>query len=128
MNSKIEQLLKLRESWIDLHRRLRATIAIDLIYDREFNAIYSTLTDAEKDEYWNSPCFKNIANKEYYRPKTRGELRDKIREGIKCEVVADNESTTSMLLDGWLDFKGKYKTYPSENKGWIVYENIENNS
>ena len=62
MKSKIEQLLELRESWIDLHRRFRATIAIDLIYDKEFNAIYSTLTDAEKDEYWNSLCFKKMQN------------------------------------------------------------------
>ena len=27
---------------------------------------------------------------EVFRPKTRGELYDKIKEGVKCEVVASN--------------------------------------
>ena len=57
-----------------------------------------------------------------FRPKTRGELLDKLKQGIKCEVVASNEGITSILLDGWLKFAGKYKTYPSENIGWVIYE------
>ena len=57
-----------------------------------------------------------------FRPKTRGELLDKLKQGIKCEVVASNEEITSICLDGWLKFAGKYKTYPSENVGWVIYE------
>jgi hypothetical protein len=60
----------------------------------------------------------------FFRPKTRGELLDKLKEGIKCEVVASNEEITSILLDGWLKFAGKYKTYPSSNEGWVIYEAI----
>ena len=57
-----------------------------------------------------------------FRPKTRGELLDKLKQGIKCEVVASNEEFTSICLDGWLKFAGKYKTYPSVNFGWVIYE------
>lgn len=57
-----------------------------------------------------------------FRPKTRGELLNKLKQGIKCEVVASNEEITSICLDGWLKFAGKYKTYPSENVGWVIYE------
>jgi len=57
-----------------------------------------------------------------FRPKTRGELLDKLKQGIKCEVVSSNEEITSICLDGWLKFAGKYKTYPSENIGWVIYE------
>jgi len=56
----------------------------------------------------------------YARPKTRGELRDKLQEGIECEVVASNVSITNILLSGWMDFK-TYKVRPSENEGWAVY-------
>ncbi len=62
---------------------------------------------------------------EIYRPTTRGELVEKLKQGIKCEVVASNEEITSILIDGWLNFEGRYKTYPSENVGWVVYEAIE---
>jgi hypothetical protein len=63
-------------------------------------------------------------NSSYLRPETRGELLDALEKGIKCEVVATNEEITSICLDGWLEFEGKYKTYPSENNGWVVYESI----
>jgi hypothetical protein len=59
-----------------------------------------------------------------FRPKTRGELLNKLKNGIKCEVVASNEEITSICLDGWMNFAGKYKTYPSENAGWIIYESV----
>ena len=59
-----------------------------------------------------------------FRPKTRGELLDKLKQGIKCEVAASNEEITSICLDGWLKFAGKYKTYPSNNVGWVIYEAI----
>ena len=60
------------------------------------------------------------------RPKTRGEFLSKLKQGIRCEVLASNEKIESMFLDGWLNFKGKYKTYPSENVGWVVYEALDN--
>lgn len=60
--------------------------------------------------------------KDIFRPKTRGELIEKLKQGIKCEVVASNEEITSIALDGWLNFQGKYKTYPSRNVGWVIYE------
>jgi len=63
-------------------------------------------------------------NSEMFRPKTRGELVEKLKQGIKCEVVASNEEITSLCLNGWLNFEGKYKTYPSENAGWVIYEAI----
>jgi len=55
----------------------------------------------------------------YLRPTTRGELVRAIRQGIPCEVVADNENTTRMLIDGWLS-PPPYTTRPSENAGWVV--------
>ena len=60
----------------------------------------------------------------YLRPKTRGELVDALKRGAKCEVVATNEEFTSICLDGWLNFNRKYKTTPSENIGWVIYETI----
>lgn len=60
----------------------------------------------------------------YLRPTTRGALLSALKEGTKCEVVASNEEITSICLDGWLKFEGKYKTYPSENYGWTVYEAV----
>jgi len=63
-------------------------------------------------------------NNSICRPKTRGELLNKLKEGIKCEVVSSNEEITSIMLDGWLKCEGKYKTYPSENDGWVIYESV----
>lgn len=60
----------------------------------------------------------------YLRPKTRGELKEALINNIKCEVVETNEEITSLMLDGWLNYKDKYKTYPSINKGWVIYESI----
>ena len=56
-----------------------------------------------------------------YRPKTRGELLDSLRAKVLCEVVASNEEITSILLRGWLKFSD-FKTYPSHNEGWVIYE------
>jgi hypothetical protein len=63
-------------------------------------------------------CTENII-----RPKTRGELVENLKQGVKCEVVASNEEITSLLLMGWLNFKN-FKTYPSDNDGWVIYESI----
>ena len=57
-----------------------------------------------------------------FRPSTRGELLTALKNNIKCEVVSTNEEFTSICLDGWLGFANKYKTYPSNNKGWVIYE------
>ena len=57
-----------------------------------------------------------------HRPSTRGELVNKLRKGIKCEVVSSNVEFTSICLDGWLNFQGKYKVYPSNNNGYTVFE------
>jgi len=62
---------------------------------------------------------------ELFRPKTRGELYDKIKEGIKCEVVASNESFTSLALQTIAIIKKegiKFKTSPSKNIGWVIFE------
>ena len=58
----------------------------------------------------------------FLRPKTRGELLEALKGNIKCEVVATNEEITSICLDGWLKFEGQYKTKPSVNEGWVIYE------
>lgn len=58
----------------------------------------------------------------YFRPKTRGLLLKALKQNIKCEVVATNEEITSICLDGWLKFEGKYKSYPSINNGWVIFE------
>ena len=58
------------------------------------------------------------------RPKTRGELLDALKKNVKCEIIASNEGITSISLDGWVKFEGKYKTKPSENVGWVIYESV----
>jgi hypothetical protein len=57
----------------------------------------------------------------YYRPVTRGELKDKLKEGVACEVVTDVSSMTTIMLTGWLEFDS-FTTRMSENEGWTVYE------
>jgi hypothetical protein len=57
----------------------------------------------------------------WVRPKTRGELRDRLVRGETCEVVTSNVETTTMLLHGWLAFD-KFSVRPSENDGWSLFE------
>jgi hypothetical protein len=57
----------------------------------------------------------------YARPKTRGELRDLLKDGIACEVVSSNVSITSVMLRGYLDFES-FTVRQSENHGWSVFE------
>ncbi len=61
------------------------------------------------------------------RPKTRGELYFNLLKGIKGEVAASNEAFTSLALQS-LAILGKrdlkFKTYPSENAGWVIYEAV----
>lgn len=60
--------------------------------------------------------------RQYHRPKTRGELRAKLKEGVLCEVVASNTSITSHML-AWMDLWENidYTVRGSENKGWDVF-------
>jgi hypothetical protein len=63
----------------------------------------------------------------YVRPKTRGELRRLLSDGIACEVVSTNAEITSILLRGWLDFDS-FTIRKSENYGWSVFEAKKHNS
>ena len=61
-----------------------------------------------------------------YRPRTRGELADALRMGISCEVTTSNREVTTVVLDGWLNMKGKYKVQLSKrNIGWDLYTPAE---
>jgi len=55
-----------------------------------------------------------------YRPKTRGELKEKLQEGISCEVASHVVSMTNIMLRGWGEFDS-FDTKPSENEGWTIY-------
>lgn len=57
---------------------------------------------------------------EYTRPKTRGELRDKLKAGMTCEIPSYLASMTSIMLRGWLEFED-FTTMPSENKGRTLF-------
>ena len=57
----------------------------------------------------------------YLRPKTRGELRDELKEGVSCEVVSWDAENTSMLIQGWLEFDA-FTTKLSHNEGWTVFK------
>jgi hypothetical protein len=52
MNLKIQQLLDIRELWLELRRKNLAIIMSNEM-DAQFNEIYKTLTNKEQDEYWN---------------------------------------------------------------------------
>lgn len=67
-----------------------------------------------------------MSNQVTLRPKTRGELREFILKGCRCEVVTDNVEITNLMLDGWLGMKDRYKTEPSKNEGWTIYTRNEN--
>ena len=57
----------------------------------------------------------------YHRPRTRGALRDKLVEGVSCEVVLTSVTFTMILLKGWLEFSA-FTVRLSENEGWSVFE------
>jgi len=57
----------------------------------------------------------------YCRPRTRGELMNKLSDGIDCEVAADVAEMTASMLRGWLEFK-EFTVRPSCNKGWMIFE------
>lgn len=71
---------------------------------------------------WN-----DTTNTIFYRPKTRGELRECLKSGIKCEVAANNEEITTLMLNSLNVMKTdncvvNFKTYTSYNEGWVIYE------
>lgn len=55
------------------------------------------------------------------RPKTRGELRDKLMAGEKCEVAGDVADITAIMLGGWLNFNN-FTVKDSETPGWVIFE------
>lgn len=55
------------------------------------------------------------------RPATRGELRDKLSDGIVCEVAAHVAEMTVTMLRGWLRFDA-FTVRPSDNDGWTLFE------
>ncbi|MFA5375927.1 MAG: hypothetical protein WC455_09310 [Dehalococcoidia bacterium] len=55
-----------------------------------------------------------------YRPKTRGELRDKLQAGVPCEVAAYVASMTDIMLRGWLRFDA-FTVCQSPNDGWAIF-------
>lgn len=57
----------------------------------------------------------------YARPATRGELKEKILDGIPCEVATIAVEMTIVMFHGWLKFTG-FTTRPSENEGWTIFE------
>lgn len=57
----------------------------------------------------------------YARPRTRGELAEKLRAGTPCEVAGSAVSFTIIALRDWLNFD-RFSVRPSENKGWCVFE------
>lgn len=63
----------------------------------------------------------NRSNHQYYRPSTRGELRDQLQAGVPCEVATSMANSTKIMLEGWLEFSD-FRTRPSENDGWTVFE------
>ena len=67
------------------------------------------------------PLASPVERHGYARPKTRGELRDLLKDGIKCEVVSSNAEITSVMLRGWLNFES-FTVRQSETPGWSVFE------
>ena len=69
----------------------------------------------------------NVLAEVFLRPKTRGELYDALKKGIKCECVTTNVVFTSIALQS-LNALGcgdvKFQTYPSKNDGWSIYEAV----
>ena len=63
----------------------------------------------------------------YPRPKTRGELVNKLREGVACEVAATTAEITSIMLKGFLEFSD-FKVMGPVNGGWVLFQPTNKNS
>jgi len=55
-----------------------------------------------------------------YRPTTVGELKDKLEEGVSCEVAEHVSGSTYINLRGWLDYDD-FTIDPSDNPGWVTF-------
>jgi hypothetical protein len=63
--------------------------------------------------------------KTYLRPKTRGELYEKLQEGVECEVVSSQRNITPPLLQSLAIIKKESLEIDirfSENIGWDIYK------
>lgn len=78
--------------------------------------------DDYPEMYGEKPESGPASEPAYHRPKTRGELRDKLKEGITCEVVASDTNITSHAL-AWLDLweNVDYWVRSSKNEGWDLF-------
>jgi len=54
------------------------------------------------------------------RPRTRGELRDRLKAGESCEVAAHVAEMTAIVLSGWLKFD-RFNVDQSPNAGWVIF-------
>jgi hypothetical protein len=57
----------------------------------------------------------------YYRPSTRKELLDALREGKVCEVPGAHLEMTNAILRGWGNFHA-FVIEDSRNDGYAVYK------
>lgn len=56
------------------------------------------------------------------RPKTRGELKNKLKEGISCEVPSYYAEMMATMLRGWSKFDDFIYYASEENIGWHIFE------
>jgi|AntAceMinimDraft_18_1070375.scaffolds.fasta_scaffold191991_1 hypothetical protein len=82
-----------------------------------FNDVIKYCSDPKSASLFCNKWSKNS----YLRPKTKGELLEALKKNIKCEVDTKCKETTSCILMENLGFDN-FKTYPSKNEGWTIYE------
>ena len=57
----------------------------------------------------------------WVRPTTKGELRDRLKDGETCEVATMAAEMAAIGLRGWLEFDA-FTMRPSDNAGWTLFE------
>lgn len=70
--------------------------------------------------------FKNnnsVKEPVFFRPNTRYELLDKMKQGIKCETFNNLSSYNNKMIKFYMK-QYKYKKIKSINKGMVIYEPI----
>jgi hypothetical protein len=58
------------------------------------------------------------------RPRTRGELKQRLSRGESCEVASHAVEITEIMLRGWQCY-GDFAVRKSENEGWSIFEPIK---
>lgn len=58
--------------------------------------------------------------KECCRPKTYGELRDKLLAGVPCEVAYDNAELVKITMECWFNLTA-FKVVGPANGGWVCF-------